>query len=80
MGSDGVVRLDVAITPARIRVEVRDRGVGFQPDDPARRDPLGGHWGLQLVDQLADRWNVHGTTTVAFEVDRAPPRARQAHA
>jgi anti-sigma regulatory factor (Ser/Thr protein kinase) len=73
MPAQGLVRLDVNVTDSVIRVEVRDRGVGFEPHPKEGDDPLAGHWGLQLVDELADRWNVHGATTVAFEVDR--PRA-----
>ena len=70
MPAQGLVRLDVNVTDSVIRVEVRDRGVGFEPHPKQGDDPLAGHWGLQLVDELADRWNVHGATTVAFEVDR----------
>lgn len=70
MPAQGLVRLDVNVTDAVIRVEVRDRGVGFEPHVKHGEDPLAGHWGLQLVDQLADRWHVRGATTVAFEVDR----------
>jgi anti-sigma regulatory factor (Ser/Thr protein kinase) len=53
-----------------LRVEVRDRGAGFEPTalepDPAR--PNG--WGLYLVQQLADRWGVDKgpPTTVWFEL------------
>jgi anti-sigma regulatory factor (Ser/Thr protein kinase) len=53
-----------------LRVEVRDRGAGFEPEalepDPAR--PSG--WGLYLVEQLADRWGVDKgpPTTVWFEL------------
>jgi anti-sigma regulatory factor (Ser/Thr protein kinase) len=53
-----------------LRVEVRDRGAGFElvsPEpDPAR--PSG--WGLYLVEQLADRWGVERgpPTTVWFEL------------
>lgn len=71
MREEGVVRLDVTITDALIRVEVRDRGIGFDPPAASEKDPLEGHWGLELVDRLADRWEVTGGTTVAFEVDRA---------
>ena len=70
MPAQGLVRLDVNVTDSVIRVEVRDRGVGFEPLPPHAGDPLAGHWGLQLVDELADRWHVRGATTVAFEVDR----------
>ncbi|HEY7074985.1 MAG TPA: ATP-binding protein [Solirubrobacteraceae bacterium] len=53
-----------------LRVEVRNRGAGFEvkalEPDPAR--PSG--WGLYLVEQLADRWGVDQgpPTTVWFEL------------
>jgi integral membrane sensor domain MASE1/anti-sigma regulatory factor (Ser/Thr protein kinase) len=55
-----------------VRVEVGDRGHGFDPSElvPGRDTASG--WGLYLVDQLADRWgvaNTHGTS-VWFEIDR----------
>jgi anti-sigma regulatory factor (Ser/Thr protein kinase) len=70
MAEEGVVRVDVMVTDALIRVEVRDRGIGFEPAPKSKKDPLEGHWGLELVEGLADRWEVRGGTTVAFEVDR----------
>jgi len=69
--AQGAVRPDVKVTDDVIRVEVRDRGVGFEPHPRGDDDPLSGHWGLQLVDTLADRWHVRGANTVAFEVDRS---------
>jgi anti-sigma regulatory factor (Ser/Thr protein kinase) len=67
------VRIAVQIADDRVRVEVSDRGVGFDhgplPPDPTRP----GGWGLRLVDELADAWGVEraGGTTVWFEVARA---------
>ena len=60
----------VLICPARLRVEVRDRGNGFEPRsaDPASAD--GGGWGLVLVEELSDRWGVlreEDGTVVWFE-------------
>jgi anti-sigma regulatory factor (Ser/Thr protein kinase) len=67
------VELRVAVFPDRLRVEVSDRGAGFNrrartPD----RDSASG-WGLYLVDQLADRWGVSrdAGTRVWFEIDRS---------
>jgi anti-sigma regulatory factor (Ser/Thr protein kinase) len=61
IGSDGDV----------FRVEVWDRGPGFDPDtDPMPTRATGG-WGLRIVDELADRWGVDeddGETLVWFEV------------
>jgi anti-sigma regulatory factor (Ser/Thr protein kinase) len=62
----------VEALPDRVRVEVGDRGPGFEPTrrPPDRQSASG--WGLYLVDQLSDRWGVSrtGTTRVWFEVDR----------
>jgi anti-sigma regulatory factor (Ser/Thr protein kinase) len=66
------IALDVAISPAALRVEVTDHGPGFAPA-PALPPPddVGGR-GLYLVDQMADRWgHADAGTRVWFEVDRA---------
>jgi anti-sigma regulatory factor (Ser/Thr protein kinase) len=44
----------------RLRIEVTDRGPGFdgRPRPRNRVDQTGG-WGLFLVERLADRWGVH---------------------
>ena len=57
------------VLPDRVRVEVGDRGPGF---DPAHVPPSDGGWGLRLVDEMADRWGAaddHGFQ-VWFELDR----------
>jgi anti-sigma regulatory factor (Ser/Thr protein kinase) len=69
------VLLDVAVLPDRIRVEVHDQGPGFEPRARVTDDELGLHWGLDLVERLASRWDVvpgngSGQTVVWFEVDR----------
>jgi serine phosphatase RsbU (regulator of sigma subunit)/anti-sigma regulatory factor (Ser/Thr protein kinase) len=72
-GSTDWIGLDVELSPAALRVEVRDRGPGFRPA-PSLPGPLqpGGR-GLFLVDELADRWGVgDGGRSVWFELDRAP--------
>ena len=76
----GVVRLDVIATDQLVRVEVTDNGPGFEPELRTDDSPLDSHWGLHLLDELADRWQVvsgpgtmgsgHGTM-VWFELDRA---------
>jgi anti-sigma regulatory factor (Ser/Thr protein kinase) len=74
------VGLSVSVAPDRVRVEVRDRGRGFDRDGARRRAPDGrdgepelraGGWGLYLVDRLASRWGVgrEGGTRVWFELD-----------
>ena len=40
----------------RMRVEVADGGLGFEPDLPQPGDTSG--WGLFLVERMADRWGV----------------------
>jgi anti-sigma regulatory factor (Ser/Thr protein kinase) len=73
-GQPGVaVSITVRASPHTMRVEVTDRGTGF---DPARlaapSHERGGGWGLPIVAALAHRWGVeHDTdTTVWFEIDR----------
>jgi anti-sigma regulatory factor (Ser/Thr protein kinase) len=68
------LRLGLTVTADRIRVEVRDGGPGFVP---APRGPDAGalHWGIELVNRLADRWQVvpgegRAKTSVWFELDR----------
>jgi serine phosphatase RsbU (regulator of sigma subunit)/PAS domain-containing protein/anti-sigma regulatory factor (Ser/Thr protein kinase) len=76
-GEDDWIGLDIALSPAGLRVEVTDHGPGFarvptrpDPDDPGGR-------GLFLVEELADRWgSADGGTRVWFEVDRAAPTSR----
>jgi anti-sigma regulatory factor (Ser/Thr protein kinase) len=72
VGPPSSVGLDIAFDASTIRVEVRDRGTGFEPRprDPDRS--RAGGWGLYLVDRLADRWGVvrNHITRVWFEIDR----------
>ena len=56
-----------------VRVEVRDRGRGF---DPAVRHGASGY-GLRMLEVLSDRWGVDSDERgcrVWFEVDRRPRR------
>jgi anti-sigma regulatory factor (Ser/Thr protein kinase) len=70
---NAAVSLDVAVTPQRVRVEVRDDGHGFEPAARTASSPLDSHWGLHLVDELTDRWEIVSgpQTLVWFELDRA---------
>jgi anti-sigma regulatory factor (Ser/Thr protein kinase) len=72
-GPAGSVRLDIAVTDALVRVEVSDQGARFEPARRTADSPLDSHWGLHLVEELADRWQVADTpqTLVWFELDRA---------
>jgi anti-sigma regulatory factor (Ser/Thr protein kinase) len=74
------VLLDLSLTAALVRVDVRDGGPGFVPvpRDPDDTSPY--HWGLHIVERIADRWDVvpadgSGETCVWFELDR-PREAR----
>lgn len=71
--ADAWIRLQVELSPTRIRVEVSDLGEGFEPSVAAKNGSDESGWGLKLVARLADRWGVmkeEHTTTVWLEVDR----------
>ncbi len=55
-GSDGPVGLDLTAVPGAVRLEVRDRGPGFDPDPGTPTLQQVGGRGFFLVEQLADRW------------------------
>ena len=63
------ITLDARVEPGLLRVEVRDRGHGFELKRRADRTEPGG-WGLMIVEDLADRWGIEDepTTTVWFEI------------
>ena len=69
---EGDIRVELAVSEARVRFAVRDDGSGFDvPPSHRRGDPQIGGWGLYLVDAIADRWGVeHEPTTVWLEVAR----------
>ena len=72
LGGRGIVTLDLAVTDDRVRAEVRDHGMGFEPALP--EEPLAGHWGMRILDRLADYWQVdtsRGVSSVRFELRRA---------
>jgi anti-sigma regulatory factor (Ser/Thr protein kinase) len=73
-GPGGSVRLGVALSEERLRVQVGDEGPGFVPAARAPDAPSDSHWGLHLVAQLADRWGVvtEPEPEVWFELDRTP--------
>jgi serine phosphatase RsbU (regulator of sigma subunit)/anti-sigma regulatory factor (Ser/Thr protein kinase) len=62
----------------RVRVEVSDRGPGFEPRRRTVGERSASGWGLYLVDALSDRWGVSrtGGTTVWLEIDRGVPQPR----
>jgi anti-sigma regulatory factor (Ser/Thr protein kinase) len=73
IGPGGRVRLEIALDEDRLLVAVGDAGPGFVPAARAPDAPLDSHWGLHLVDELADRWGVTAEpeSTVWFELDRS---------
>jgi len=72
-GADGYpIDMSVRVDERCVRVEVADRGPGFEPDPlpPTMFQESG--WGLYLVGQLSDRWGVERTdrgASVWFEID-----------
>jgi anti-sigma regulatory factor (Ser/Thr protein kinase) len=72
-GAGGDLVLTVAVDEARLRVEVADRGRGFDPGPPTEGDERG--WGLFIVDSLSDSWGVDPGegTVVWFEIEREEP-------
>jgi anti-sigma regulatory factor (Ser/Thr protein kinase) len=74
-GEGDEIGVSLAWTPERLRVEVRDFGPGFGKSLAGSLRE--GGWGLQLVEQLSDRWGVTRTdsTTVWFE-KRLPTASR----
>jgi anti-sigma regulatory factor (Ser/Thr protein kinase) len=64
----GDIRVAASFAPGFARIEVLDRGPGF---DPGVRHGTSG-FGLRLVEKLASRWGVERAsgTLVWFEVDR----------
>ena len=69
-GSEEPIELSVSVDAHLLRVRVRDRGPGFDPDTRVRSGH--GGWGLDLVRRLSSRWGVDRTrdgTDVWFEID-----------
>ncbi|HLM26703.1 MAG TPA: ATP-binding protein [Thermoleophilaceae bacterium] len=67
------VDMRVHVSSDQVRLEVADRGPGFEFEAREQdQDPEGG-WGLFLVDRLADRWGISthaGASRVWAELDR----------
>lgn len=72
-GPGSEVRFEAALIEGHLRVAVGDDGGGFAPVARSPGAPLDSHWGLHLVDQLADRWGVvaEPRTLVWFELQRS---------
>jgi anti-sigma regulatory factor (Ser/Thr protein kinase) len=69
------ITLEISVDETAIRLELRDRGRGFEPPaTPANLYQESG-WGLFLVSQLTDGWGVStegGLTRVWVEIRRNP--------
>lgn len=71
-GGDGCVELTVEAAPHRLRLEIADEGMGFEPTPtPGRPDRPGG-WGLYLVDTLVDRWGVEASPGTRVWLEMSP--------
>ena len=59
-GPEDLVVVLVAVGPERTRLEVCDRGAGFEPGRPAPRSMAdgGGGFGLVLLERMAEAWGV----------------------
>ena len=80
--ANGVIELLASIGPELVRVEVSDDGEGFDLPPIAHHDAETGR-GLELVQELADRWGrpTGLRTSVWFEIDRpVQPAERTARA
>ena len=78
---DDQICLTVVRADDRIRVEVRDRGGGFEPAPRADHANASSGWGLHILAQLASRWGVESDqgTRVWFELETPRPHASGAH-
>ena len=77
--TNGVIELLACVTPSKVRVEVSDDGEGFEPHPLSHDDSESGR-GLELLDEIADRWGrpTGLRTSVWFELDRASAAVRLA--
>lgn len=68
---DGSIRLDIQREPDLVRIVVRDGGRHMDLNEPTFLTKSDGHYGLFVVDALADRWgfSIDGDMGVWFEVD-----------
>ena len=68
------IMLRIVVGRSSVLAEVTDGGPGFDP--AVACSPRDDHWGLFLVERLADRWGVSRTghaTRVWFELHRGRP-------
>jgi len=70
---DGSIILEIEREPGRVRIVVRDAGTHMDLNEPAFNTSVDGHYGLFVVDALADQWgfSIDGDKGVWFEVETA---------
>lgn len=68
LGMSDHIRVRLEAGPEGVRGEVADRGRGLARPSPSPAPGRDGHWGLFLVESIADEWAVDrdGGTTVRF--------------
>ncbi len=68
--SDGKIVLEIQREPGVARVIVRDAGSHLDLNEPAFNPGADGHYGLFVVDALADQWgfSIDGDKGVWFEM------------
>jgi anti-sigma regulatory factor (Ser/Thr protein kinase) len=68
---DAAIEVLATAAPEVVRVEVADRGPGFDAAEAHRDRPAGGY-GLKLVEKLTNRWGVlrNDESRVWFEIHR----------
>lgn len=74
LGGGEEIVLEVEVSPGIVRIEVTDRGRGFDRAAVSLPEPghaAAGGWGLWLVNEVADRWGVEfgQSTTVWSEFE-----------
>jgi anti-sigma regulatory factor (Ser/Thr protein kinase) len=74
---DATIRLRMGLDDDVIRVEVHDRGPGFEPAPRGPESDLGSGWGVHFVRTLTDRWGAGhdeaGAWIVWFEMRLRDP-------
>jgi anti-sigma regulatory factor (Ser/Thr protein kinase) len=77
-GGDDRIALTVERDDDHLRIEVCDKGGGFEPAPRADKQDASSGWGLHILAQLAARWGVEsdGGTRVWFELEAAPGGSR----
>lgn len=70
----GSADMRVRMYPDRVRVEIRDDGIGFRPRPRDPEADVGSGWGLHLVEHMADEWGVEPglQNCVWFQLRLAP--------